>query len=311
MLALGAGKAATKSQVAVMEDLGLEAVGVAKAMQLDAKGRTSRSGSPRATPTSGRRRSRSTSAAAPVSTPRGGRGRRERLSFSSRSEIPRGAARRAGGGVPSGQAGLALALVRVEDPFPRRIFEADIAANMLQLTRNTTAVGTEMLPALNRALDVILTILRAVFEWSVALDALTGSRRSSRPSGWGGKNGLLTLGWEGSNAQSAWQWATGRGEGDAPGRATGGPVRAGQVYRWRENGAEMFQPATDGVVIAAREMRALRASAPTSRNATFNATFHITAAPGMSPQDIAREIDRRLRQLTRSGSPLHDGGAYA
>jgi hypothetical protein len=39
------------------------------------------------------------------------------------------------------------------------------------------------------------------------------------------------------------------GSGDVPGRALGGPVEGGGIYRWREHGDELFIPATDGYVM--------------------------------------------------------------
>ncbi|AZB57268.1 tail tape measure protein, partial [Cereibacter sphaeroides] len=44
-------------------------------------------------------------------------------------------------------------------------------------------------------------------------------------------------------------------------RALGGPVRAGQIYRWQEQGQELFVPRTDGEVISNRQLRALQAMA--------------------------------------------------
>lgn len=38
-------------------------------------------------------------------------------------------------------------------------------------------------------------------------------------------------------------------DGDVPGRALGGPVESGGIYRWREHGDELFVPATDGYVM--------------------------------------------------------------
>lgn len=96
------------------------------------------------------------------------------------------------------------------------------------------------------------------------------------------------------------------------GRALGGPVRAGHVYRWLEEGQEMFMPRTDGLVVSNREMRGLRAGATSSSRTMNVGGITINAAPGMNPRDIARavraELDRREREAR---TVLHDGGSYA
>lgn len=118
--------------------------------------------------------------------------------------------------------------------------------------------------------------------------------------------------------QRAWEWASGGaddpepapGAGPPPGRALGGAVRAGQVYRWMEEGQELFSPAVDGSVINARDVRAMReARAP--RPVTIG-DIVINAAPGMDAQAVARAVREELLRLTRDrGGELHDGGAYA
>jgi hypothetical protein len=40
-----------------------------------------------------------------------------------------------------------------------------------------------------------------------------------------------------------------------PGRANGGPVKAGNLYRVNEIGMEVFQPAVDGIILNARQTR--------------------------------------------------------
>lgn len=93
-------------------------------------------------------------------------------------------------------------------------------------------------------------------------------------------------------------------------RALGGPVRAGQIYRWMEEGEEFFSPALDGQVIPNRAVKALRAGV--NRQASFRiGGITINAAPGQSPQAIAREVRRQLEAMAREkGFALHDGGAY-
>lgn len=112
-------------------------------------------------------------------------------------------------------------------------------------------------------------------------------------------------------------FVTGGGASDAqvthtvPGKALGGPVRAGQIYRWMEEGVEFFQPSLDGNVISTRELRAMRGNS-TRWNAVQIGDVHVHAAPGMSPEDVGREVLRVLRaQAEAAGAVLHDGGSYA
>ncbi len=97
------------------------------------------------------------------------------------------------------------------------------------------------------------------------------------------------------------------------GRALGGPVRAGQIYRWQEEGEEFFSPATDGTVVPARDVRALKAGGgAASRRTEINlGGIVIHAAAGMSPDAIAQAVRREFERLTASSGDLHDGGAYA
>ncbi|MDQ7775150.1 MAG: tape measure protein [Paracoccus aminovorans] len=118
-----------------------------------------------------------------------------------------------------------------------------------------------------------------------------------------------------------------------PARALGGPVRAGQIYRWQEEGHELFVPRSDGQVISNRQLRAMQAmaEAPTSlrivqatpRSAAAGGAsgrhmrldlggITINAAPGMDPRAVARAVRREIEALTRErGFALHDGGDYA
>ncbi len=118
-----------------------------------------------------------------------------------------------------------------------------------------------------------------------------------------------------------------------PGRALGGPVRAGMIYRWQEEGREMFMPRVDGDVISNRQLRVMQslATAPSGirivdRGQTAPASgrkgaraarmeiggITINAAPGMSAHDVARAVRRELQELARQrGFALHDGGDYA
>lgn len=97
--------------------------------------------------------------------------------------------------------------------------------------------------------------------------------------------------------------------GNAGRRALGGPVRAGQVYRWMEEGQEFFQPSTDGAVVSNRQIKALKSGG--TRSVRIGDII-VNAAAGQSAEDIAREVMRRLERMAAlAGVPLHDGGGYA
>ncbi|MFO1208688.1 MAG: hypothetical protein U1E40_05615 [Amaricoccus sp.] len=93
----------------------------------------------------------------------------------------------------------------------------------------------------------------------------------------------------------AWDWVSGGGAsaaaGDAPGRALGGPVRAGQVYRWMEEGEELFSPRVDGSVISTRELKALR-GAPAARPAPSAASSTSTRRRWPTEHDHERRRHR-------------------
>lgn len=114
----------------------------------------------------------------------------------------------------------------------------------------------------------------------------------------------------------AWNWVAGGDDsatastGQVPGKELGGPVRAGQVYRWLEKGEEYFVPNTDGKVVSNRDVRAMRAGGG-SRSFSIG-SIHVHAAPGMSARDVAREVARQLEEKARAaGFALDDGGEYA
>lgn len=88
-------------------------------------------------------------------------------------------------------------------------------------------------------------------------------------------------------------------------RALGGPVKAGQMVRWQENGQEWFVPQQDGTVVTEGQLRGRTAAsaAPTIHN-----VFHVNG--DVSPQTLAAMeamIDRNNARLQRS---LRLGGAY-
>lgn len=127
--------------------------------------------------------------------------------------------------------------------------------------------------------------------------------------------------------QDAWNWVAGDdkgskverantraedldlGRGSVPGRALGGAVRAGQIYRWMEEGEEFFSPQSDGTVISNREVRALRAGQRAGASFSMGDVI-IHAQPNQSPMDIARAVRREMERFAQ-GSALHDGGDYA
>ena len=64
-------------------------------------------------------------------------------------------------------------------------------------------------------------------------------------------------------------------------RALGGPVRAGLIYRWNEQGRELFMPRVDGHVISNRQLRALEAASAMPAIAAASAMPALTAASAM------------------------------
>ena len=99
----------------------------------------------------------------------------------------------------------------------------------------------------------------------------------------------------------------GGGSGDGyMGRANGGPVSAGSLVRWQENGREWFVPNTDGTVVNQGQMRAMLGA-----GGGINQTNHITINGG-DPQETQRLIDAALARnnaaLVRS---TRYGGKYA
>jgi TP901 family phage tail tape measure protein len=219
------------------------------------------------------------------------------------------------------------------------------AANLRRTMNNISALmaklGEELLPAVNAGLDSVIWAheavdragdatkawiadLRAEFEGLSLYEAGVKIVESQGAGMWSVLTGMvaeikaklaeIVPGW----MQRAWTWASGDGDAAAgasapPGRALGGPVRAGVAYEWQEAGREMFVPATDGRVMSNREVRTLERQGAAARNVTFNASFNITAAPGMSAREVAETVERRLRRFATEnvGLELHDGGLYA
>lgn len=93
-----------------------------------------------------------------------------------------------------------------------------------------------------------------------------------------------------------------------PGRALGGPVRAGQAYRWMEEGREFFVPQTEGSVLSTRALRAMGGAGSGSVQV---GEIHIHAREGQDPLQIARAVKRELRAMMKpAGFGLHDGESY-
>jgi TP901 family phage tail tape measure protein len=117
----------------------------------------------------------------------------------------------------------------------------------------------------------------------------------------------------------AWNWV--KGDEAAPGggvpqeptgaRALGGPVRAGGIYRWMEEGQEMFSPTVDGSVISARQLGALKAGGTGRSSSISIGDIVIHAAPGQSAAEVAQVVRREIERLLKPSGALHDGGAYA
>ncbi|WP_456386429.1 phage tail tape measure protein [Profundibacter sp.] len=92
-------------------------------------------------------------------------------------------------------------------------------------------------------------------------------------------------------------------------RAIGGPVRAGLLYEINERGQEFFSPDRDGHVIPAGKIKTGGGRGGSSLSI---GDINITAAPGMSPMDVARAVRREIERMAdAASSALHDGGAYA
>ncbi len=125
--------------------------------------------------------------------------------------------------------------------------------------------------------------------------------------------------------KQAWDWASGTQMGDGettgvdttsgydqmgnPLRELGGPVRAGQTYMTGERGRELFTPSRDGYIVP---NRALAGSRPRSNAGLSIGALNIHAAPGQSPEMIARAVRSELEAMQREARfAQHDGGAYA
>ena len=81
-----------------------------------------------------------------------------------------------------------------------------------------------------------------------------------------------------------------------PARASGGPVRAGMLYKANELGHEYFQPAMDGRILSASETKAA-----------------LSAKGNGSSADVVAALDRQTQALTAQSAALaqYQAQAYA
>jgi tape measure domain-containing protein len=125
--------------------------------------------------------------------------------------------------------------------------------------------------------------------------------------------------------KQAWDWASGTQMGDGettgvdttsgydpmgnPLRELGGPVRAGQTYMTGERGRELFTPSRDGYIVPNRALAGSRSSRAAGLSI---GAINVHAAPGQSPEMIARAVRSELEAMQREARfAQHDGGAYA
>lgn len=96
--------------------------------------------------------------------------------------------------------------------------------------------------------------------------------------------------------------------GGGTGRALGGPVKAGQLVRWQENGREWFVPQEDGTVVTESQLRrgATAAAAPTVHYAPV---IHVNGDVGPATVALVQTmLDRNNARLVRS---MRTGGVMA
>lgn len=96
--------------------------------------------------------------------------------------------------------------------------------------------------------------------------------------------------------------------GGGTGRALGGPVKAGQLVRWQENGREWFVPQEDGTVVTESQLRrgATAAAGPTVHYAPV---IHVNGDVGPATVALVQTmLDRNNARLVRS---MRTGGVMA
>ena len=77
------------------------------------------------------------------------------------------------------------------------------------------------------------------------------------------------------------------------GRASGGPVKAGQMYRVNERGMEFFQPATDGRVIPLGYGNTPSESGGAAP--VINITNHISQQSGENEESLATRLSAKIQ----------------
>lgn len=99
--------------------------------------------------------------------------------------------------------------------------------------------------------------------------------------------------------------------GGEPHKELGGGVRRGQTYMVGERGRELFTPDRDGWIIPNRKLAgAARGGAGGGSVQVGQITIH--AAPGMSPEMIARAVRAEMERAAKeSRFALNDGASYA
>jgi hypothetical protein len=144
---------------------------------------------------------------------------------------------------------------------------------------------------------------------TVIVDWVTSSLNSIAP-GWAGQATGAPRSDGGFGAAAVAPPLSPAWPGAIPGKALGGPVRAGRMYRWQEEGTELFMPRTDGTVISNRQLRAMRGQGGGRAAPAFHiGAINVHAAPGQSERDVARAVRRELEQMARAPA-LHDGGFH-
>ena len=89
------------------------------------------------------------------------------------------------------------------------------------------------------------------------------------------------------------------------GAANGGPVKAGQLVRWQENGREWFVPGSDGTVVNPGQQRAMGGG---TQN-VFAPVLHVNGDVG--PQTVALINAMMARQQAAWVRSMRTGGAMA
>lgn len=133
----------------------------------------------------------------------------------------------------------------------------------------------DLISRTKRAEDVALDLGKA-FVKAAAQAALLGSGPLAGIFGAAGKDGAL-----------------GGLAGLLFGRATGGPVNAGQPYRVGERGPETFVPTTPGKIVPTG-----RSGSPIS--VTNAPTYNVAPASGVTPEQLAAVVDRNNQQFARN-----------